>query len=208
VTFHQRLNLLCKQKGTSISALLSEFGMSSGNTTSWKNGVTPKIDVVIKFAERLDVTTDYLLGKSPYKHGDEPSKIVPERILTSIKVFDAAVSAGVGEWLEEGYDYEWAEFENVPQGADFALSVRGDSMEPMYSDGDIIFIKKNVLVESGQIGVFNLNGDGYLKQLQGNRLVSLNTVYAPIVVNDYDDFYVFGRVVGRQARCNKKEERI
>ena len=198
--FSEIFEKLLKTHNTNRNKVSVATGISSGLLYAYSKGdKTPAAGNLQKLADYFNVTTDYLLGKSPYKHGDEPSKIVPERILTSIKVFDAAVSAGIGEWLEEGYDYEWSEFENVPKGADFALSVRGDSMEPMYSEGDIIFIKKNVLVESGQIGVFNLNGDGYLKQLQGNRLVSLNTAYAPIVVNDYDDFYVFGRVVGKTS---------
>ena len=88
-------------------------------------------------------------------------------------------------------------FEDAPKDADFALRVRGDSMSPNYNDDDIVFVKKCVLVESGQVGVFYLNGEGYMKQLQGNRLMSLNVEYGTVTVNEHDSFYVAGRVVGK-----------
>ena len=74
MSFHQRLKETCKKKDTTISALISEFGMSSSNVTSWKNGVTPKIDVVSKFAERLDTTTDYLIFGKENQSLTEPEK--------------------------------------------------------------------------------------------------------------------------------------
>jgi phage repressor protein C with HTH and peptisase S24 domain len=70
-------------------------------------------------------------------------------------------------------------------------------MEPMYSDGDIVFVKANVMVESGQVGVFVVNDEGYLKMLQGNKLISLNKDYKPIVIEEWDSFFCSGRVVGK-----------
>lgn len=58
-------------------------------------------------------------------------------------------------------------------------------------------MKQNVMVESGQIGVFVLNGEGYLKMLQGNKLVSLNSDYDPVVIKEWDSFYPVGRVIGK-----------
>ena len=73
-------------------------------------------------------------------------------------------------------------------------------MEPMYSNGDIVFVRVNVIVEPGQVGVFYLNDEGYLKQLQGNRLVSLNKDHKPIIIEEYDSFFICGRVIGKAKR--------
>lgn len=119
--------------------------------------------------------------------------------LTRLPFFSAPVSAGTGQWLSDGHEYEYEEFENVPCGADFALRVRGDSMEPLYADGEIVFVKSNVIVESGQIGVFCLNDEGYLKMLQGSKLVSINPKYTPIAIGEFDSYFCAGRVIGKTS---------
>lgn len=81
--------------------------------------------------------------------------------------------------------------------ADFALRVRGDSTSPMYNDGDAVFVKLLQLLEPGQVGVFLINEEGYLKQWQGNRLVSLNSKYEPIHINEDDQFMIIGKVIDK-----------
>ena len=152
------------------------------------------------FAEALQTTTAYLMGEgddelNAKEHSDKESKI--KKILARIPLYNTPVSAGGGEWLDDGCEYTWQDVEDTSDTADFALRVRGDSMTPMYNDGDIIYIKQNMIVESGQIGVFVLNDEGYLKMLQGNRLISLNSKYKPITINDADSFFPLGRVVGK-----------
>ncbi|MDR0325886.1 MAG: helix-turn-helix domain-containing protein [Oscillospiraceae bacterium] len=61
--FYEQLKKACLQKGTTPTALAREFGLSTGNTGAWKNGGTPSTDILVKFSNRLDVTTDFLLGK-------------------------------------------------------------------------------------------------------------------------------------------------
>jgi repressor LexA len=120
---------------------------------------------------------------------------VKEKILDKFKLFQDPVSAGLGSWLSEGTEYNYVEIEHPPIDADFALKVRGDSMSPLYNDDEVVFVKANVLVEPGQVGIFLLNGEGYLKQWQGNRLLSLNNKYEPINITEYDTFMIIGKVV-------------
>ena len=60
--FDERLKELCKQKGTTVTTVVKELGMSTGNISKWKNGNKPKADSVSALAEYLGVSTDYLLG--------------------------------------------------------------------------------------------------------------------------------------------------
>ena len=60
--FYERLKELCKQKGTTVTTVVKELGMSTGNISKWKNGNKPKADSVSALAEYLGVSTDYLLG--------------------------------------------------------------------------------------------------------------------------------------------------
>ena len=55
-------------------------------------------------------------------------------------------------------------------------------------------------MSEGEIGIFGLNGNAYIKKLvrnaDGTFLLSLNTSYEPIPVRDEDSFRIFGKVVG------------
>lgn len=55
---------ICKAKGTTPNAICKEIGLSNSVATNWKNGTMPKADVLLKIAELLNCSTDYLLGHS------------------------------------------------------------------------------------------------------------------------------------------------
>jgi len=113
-----------------------------------------------------------------------------------IRLYDIPVSAGLGNYLDEG-GYETIEVDNaVPNTADYALRVSGDSMMPRFVDQQIIFIQEKPALDQGEIGIFSLNNDVYLKKLGQGCLISLNTAYEPIPIGEYDDIRVFGKVVG------------
>lgn len=63
-----------------------------------------------------------------------------------------------------GSDYDMYELtDKDPQGAMFAIKVQGDSMEPYFPDGSMVFCNKDP-IHNGEIGVFCLDGDSYIKQ--------------------------------------------
>ena len=106
-------------------------------------------------------------------------------------------SAGSGAILADEYSEEINYTGNVPKH-DYALYVDGDSMLPLFSDGQIIFIKKTSEAYNNQIVIANLNGEGFIKKLvydeNGAKLVSLNKKYKDIIINEHDEFMVFGVV--------------
>lgn len=188
--FSERIKLLRKQRKLTQVDMAKFLGCTERHYQQIEYGRVniPTLDL-LALADYFDVSVDYLLGKT-----DEP------KVCKSWKIplYDLPVSAGTGTWLSEGHEYEKIAFDNAPEGTDFALKVCGNSMMPMYADGDIVFIRAQGLVESGQVGVFVLNGEGFLKQLQGNRLVSFNPAYEPIIVGEFDEFFCAGRVIGKQ----------
>ena len=123
--------------------------------------------------------------------------------ITYISLFDLAVSAGTGEPLGTT-DYTTKiqiPTEQVPEEAHVCLRVNGDSMEPAYKDGDIVFIhKQDEPVREGEIGVFSLNGKGYMKRLGHKELESLNPKYPAIPIRQYDDLRCFGKVLGKLSK--------
>ena len=123
--------------------------------------------------------------------------------ITYISLFDLAVSAGTGVPLGTT-DYTTKiqiPTEQVPEEAHVCLRVNGDSMEPAYKDGDIVFIhKQDEPVREGEIGIFSLNGEGYMKRLGHKELESLNPKYPAIPIRQYDDLRCFGKVLGKLSK--------
>ncbi len=120
--------------------------------------------------------------------------------VTYINCYDLAVSAGTGEPLGDTYYTNKLEIptERVPDKAHYCVRVNGDSMEPAYKDGDIVFVERlDGSVREGEIGVFVLNGEGYLKRLGHRELISLNADYKPIPICEFDDLRCQGRVLGK-----------
>lgn len=111
------------------------------------------------------------------------------------------VSAGTGFELEGGDDWETIEIPDTPEArrANFAITIKGNSMEPIYFDGDIVLVKKQPSVDLGEIGIFNIENNGYIKKYGGDRLISLNAEYDDIILSDYDEDQIrcFGKVIGR-----------
>ncbi|MDR1100972.1 MAG: helix-turn-helix domain-containing protein [Clostridiales bacterium] len=114
--------------------------------------------------------------------------------LTSIRLMDNVASAGSGAFLE-GAGYHIVELPNGPKGANFAVQIRGDSMEPMFEDGEVVFIKEQPEIEIGEIGLFVYSETGYLKQLGEGMLLSLNPKYKPIIIEKYETFKCCGKVI-------------
>lgn len=125
----------------------------------------------------------------------------PEERFCKIDCSTYQVSAGSGFELGEGDEWYEIEVPDTPEArkADFALQIKGNSMEPIYFDGDIVLVKEQPSVDLGQIGIFSIEGNGYIKKFGGDRLISLNAEYDDIVFSDYDEDRIrcFGKVIGR-----------
>lgn len=125
------------------------------------------------------------------------------------------VSAGRGVFLDEN-SFTMKSFpENeVPAGADFALRISGDSMRPVYEPGQIVFVQQCDSINPGEVGVFALDGEGFIKMYSEQEpedpeeftdssgcvhmqpvLVSYNKKYDPRPVSPNVEFQIFGKVV-------------
>ena len=123
-------------------------------------------------------------------------RTVSEPRLKYLKLYDAPAAAGAGAFLDSDAYVDFEVDETVPGEADFAVRVSGDSMEPRFVDGQVIFVKEQQTLEYGEIGIFALNGDSYVKKYERGKLVSLNPCYEPIKFWEFDSIHIFGKVVG------------
>ncbi len=61
MNFYERLHLICKEKNTTLTAVLKELGLSTGNTGAWKKGQLPKGDALAAIADYLGTSIDYII---------------------------------------------------------------------------------------------------------------------------------------------------
>lgn len=115
-----------------------------------------------------------------------------------LPLYDLPVSAGVGVMLDSDTADEITVSDNSrTREADFALRISGVSMEPRYRDGDILLVQEADTLEFGELGIFILDGSGFFKVYGGDRLISLNPEYGDILLKDFEDVRVAGRVIGK-----------
>lgn len=168
-------------------------------------------------AEGLQKVADYkadLIASGRYKLHGKSRNIIK---FVDMPVSNLAVSAGTGEFLEEG-NFEMVSFpeSSVPAGAEFGLRVAGDSMEPVYHDGQIVWVQQCDSVPVGSVGIFIYDGEGYIKSYDEQYpdegivdeftdsygtvhmqpvMVSYNQKYSPRPISANAGFQVVGRVL-------------
>ena len=130
----------------------------------------------------------------------ENNKIISIRRL--IDIYENAVSAGPGNFLVDG-PKETIDIDEklIPDNTSFGVRICGNSMEPEFFSGEIAWVCKQNTLDNGEIGIFSLNGEAYIKKIlsdkSGTYLISLNKDYSPIRVMENDRFYILGKVIGK-----------
>ena len=108
-------------------------------------------------------------------------------------------STAAGEPIAYGdISYEQTPVQNIPRIADFALNVKGDSMEPYIKNGSLVFVHQQTTLENGEIGIFEIDGEVTCKKLCQKEdgtieLHSFNSAYDPII--KWDNLRVIGKVI-------------
>ena len=203
--FAQRLKELRKLNGLSQAALSSLLGVTQQAVGKWETGRSPPDpQTLARVAAYFKVSTDYLLGCAPalitsaVAAADGPSEF-PIPIIGTVR-------AGFGAFaFEEDYGEEYARVKDP--GSYFYLLVKGDSMEPRISDGDLALVHRQPTLENGDLGVVIFGeGEGtlifFLRRGKSIILLPFNIVYAAQIImgEDLEHLYIAGKVVETRAR--------
>lgn len=108
-----------------------------------------------------------------------------------------SVSAGTGQVIFEDVYHDRITIPDDPKykRAAYAVKVNGHSMEPTYSDGDMLLIEPTCEVDVGEVGIFNVGGQAYVKELGHGELISLNKEYKNVTLTEESS--CMGRVVDK-----------
>lgn len=119
---------------------------------------------------------------------DEASKAartVPEKIVRfRVPEYSHPMSAGTGAEADLEFPNDLELVKAPPRGTSYVAHVTGNSMEPDFHDGDMVFVHAVEEIPVGRIGVFLMNGQQWVKELGHGVLISHNRDYDPIAITD------------------------
>ena len=224
-----------------FSKLLKQFGVSvspSGINKWTKGSALPNAYQLVAICHALDLDANVSFFTGDYtpllnEEGLEKVRVYRDDLIASgryrpptksaaikyieMPVSNLSVSAGVGEFLDDGA-FEMISFPetSVPDGAEFGIRVSGNSMEPVYHDGQIVWVQRCDHLSAGEVGIFVYDGEGYLKAYSEQEpeeadrdsftdsygcvhpqpvLISYNQTFAPKIIRAEAAFQIVGRVL-------------
>jgi len=203
MTIYERIKYLREQKGMSQQDLAEKVGFKTASAVN-------KIELglrdinqtkIIAFAKALDTTPGYIMGWENDKQSSQTRYLVP--VLGD-------VPAGIPlEAIQDVLDWEEISEEMARAGEYFALRIRGDSMEPKFSEGDVVIVRKQEAVDNGQVAVVMVNGNDatvkkFYKTPAGVMLVGNNPTFPPLNYTPEQVEQLPVRVIGRVVELRAK----
>lgn len=199
--FKDRLRTLRKSRNLTQNKLAEDLKISKSTISMYENGNRePDFETLEVIADYFNVSLGSLIGS-----------VAPQRSMQGVSVpVLGYVRAGIPiEAIEDILDYEEISQEMAAQGEYFALRIKGDSMEPKISEGDVVIVRKQDVVENGELAVVLVNGNDatvkrFYKNDNGVTLISTNPIYPPFVYSKKDVDELPVRVIGKVVELRAK----
>lgn len=164
--FHERLDALCKEAGTTITDFsVKMLGVSNSAASNWKKGTIPRSDVVVRAARYFNVSTDYLLGLDdiPYRQKSNLTKEETE-LLAELRAADpdvrelllASLRAGLATASAQKKAAEQEEIVHVPV---LGLAAAGDPLFAESDFSDYISVPAKEVNSSHQLFAVEIRGN-------------------------------------------------
>lgn len=190
-----------KELDITLEEIGNYVGVSKTTVQRWESGNISNMrrDRIKKLSEILQIDAAILLGEADSINENSPFAKIP--VL-------GKVAAGVPITAQEDI-LGWEEIPNEWAKNDvfFALQIKGDSMEPRIVEGDIVVVREQSDVNSGELAVVMVAGEAVCKKVVKNNdsiaLISNNPKYEPMFFTRQDieqkPVVVLGKVVQLRA---------
>ena len=202
MNFSERLKDLRKKHKITQEDLAKIIGVERSSIGKYESSTTiPSNETLIKIANYFNVSTDYLLGNDKELKTTKKGKAIP--------VF-SHVAAGVPiSAIEDIVDYEEITEDLANSGEYFGIVIKGDSMEPRMTTGDVVIVKSQTTAETGDIAIVMIENENATckkikKTPEGIMLISLNPIYEPMFYSNKEieqlPIKILGKVVELRAK--------
>ena len=202
---YNRIKKLRLQRGWSQEELAKKIGYA--DKTSIAKIEAGKVDLpqskIIAFSNVFFVTPSYLMDGNNSLPNSTKRKGIPINVL-------GRVAAGIPiESVEEIIDTEEITEELAATGDFFGLQIKGDSMEPRITEGDVVIVRQQEDAESGETVIVLINGeDATCKRLKkysdGIMLLSNNPKYEPMVFSKQEIIDKSVKIIGKVVELRGK----
>ena len=202
INFNIRLKTLRTDAGLSQQDLAIKIGLSKSSVNMYERGERePSLETLEAIADFFNVDIDYLLGKTDvrnrYASAIAANNVFPMPKLRKLPRL-GTIACGEPILAEENIE----DYDSVPENikADFTLKCKGDSMiNARILDGDIVYIRQQPDVESGEIAAILIGNEATLKRVYKyeNKIVLQpeNPKYEPLVFVDEELNQI--RIIGK-----------
>lgn len=202
--FSKRLSEMMQRENINQVELSRIIGVSESTVGKWILCKSmPRMGIIQKLADHFHVGKSYFLEEAP-KDSSPTGRGVRIPVL-------GRVVAGIPiEAVEEILDYEEITPELAATGEFFALQVKGSSMEPTLRDGDVVIVKKQPTVDSGDIAIVLVNGnDATVKEVKegpaGITLIGHNAaIYTPQFYSNKEIQNLPVQIIGKVVEMRRK----
>lgn len=196
-----RLKEMRKQRGVSQTELSKSIGVAQPTYSGWESGKFQIDDESkIKLADYFGVSIDYLMGRDN----------VPQTVKGVRIPIYGSVPAGIPlEAIENIEGYEEITPALASKGEYFALRIKGESMSPYILDKDIVIVRKQSNIESGDVAIVMVNGDEATCKMvrisdDGITLIGHNPlVYPPHFYTEKEITTLPVRIIGRVVEVKR-----
>lgn len=202
-TFSSRLKKALEMNNMNRSELADKIGVRKSSVSDWANGrYEAGQENLMAIAKALDVSPSWLMGFGPDDMNKKTKGVL-------IKVL-GSVPAGIPiEAVEDVIDHEEIAERLAETGEFFGLRIKGDSMSPKIDNGDVVIVKQQPDVESGEIAIVIINGQDatckrVLKNDDGIMLAPINPVYSPVHYSSEKIKNLPVRIVGKVIELRRK----
>ncbi|MCI9181421.1 MAG: helix-turn-helix domain-containing protein [Lachnospiraceae bacterium] len=202
---YNRIKKLRLQRGWSQEELAKKIGYA--DKTSIAKIEAGKVDLpqskIIAFSNVFFVTPSYLMDGNNSLPNSTKRKGIPINVL-------GRVAAGIPiESVEEIIDTEEITEELAATGDFFGLQIKGDSMEPRITEGDVVIVRQQEDAENGETVIVLINGeDATCKRLKkysdGIMLLSNNPKYEPMVFSKQEIIDKPVKIIGKVVELRGK----
>lgn len=196
-----------KLKRMTQKELGEKIGVKHNTVSGYENGTNePEQDILFKIAAALDVSINDLFPETR----SDTTNIRRRKKGVRIPVLGYVVAGIPIEAIEDIIDYEEIDEELARTGDFFALQVRGESMEPVLYEDDVVIIRKQPTADTGDIAIVLINGDeATIKKIKRERdgvmLIGYNTaVYEPHFYNNEEIENLPVQILGKVIELRRK----